>query len=93
MTLVHRFTSPEWYQTLKRHISIANAESDSEDNRELFEKIVRLNTGEGYIFAPSALVDRLDGVERLGGGLMKIKIRKRTTWDVCTPAKSHANAN
>ena len=82
MTVVHRFTSPEWFSVLRRHISMNEEKSSSE---ELFERILNLRVGEALLFAPSALLGYADGrpesSERLDSNLLQIKVRKRITWD------------
>lgn len=44
-------------------------------------RIAGLRTGEAVVSAPTAAVAGEDGMERLGGALLKVKIRKRLTWD------------
>ncbi|KAI2478958.1 DUF3435 domain containing protein [Pyrenophora tritici-repentis] len=71
ITMVHRCTSPAWFNVLKQHVaalylnlptsSQAGVGSDeksevSEDDRALFHKIVRLKLGESLLFCPSAVV-------------------------------------
>ena len=75
-TIIHRFTSPEWFSTLRRHISM---EEEGED--DTFKRILDLHTGEALLFAPSALLPDGDDVRKLGMELLKIKVRKRLTWD------------
>jgi DNA helicase HerA-like ATPase len=84
VTVIHRFSSPEWFTTLRRHISLANEqESNSNDTVELFRRITNLNTGEALVFAPSALVPKegKKGWTRMAEGVLKIKVRKRVTFD------------
>ncbi|KAF8851655.1 hypothetical protein BDZ45DRAFT_707791 [Acephala macrosclerotiorum] len=72
VTIVHRFTSPEWLRALRRHL--AGAASDLGDGdvtdperptgsrdesgmaKGLFADIVNLRVGEALLFAPSAMV-------------------------------------
>lgn len=86
-TIVHRFTSPEWLQALKKHLAGASSwvtargrvgtlsgrekESSPDEPRkaafltaqgpdtqmDLFSRIVNLKTGEGLLFAPTAVLD------------------------------------
>jgi hypothetical protein len=64
VTIVHRFTSPAWFKALEGHL--AGACLGKEDARKeggpvrLFERIVRLNTGEALIFCPTAMLDVVD---------------------------------
>ena len=82
MTVIHRFTSPEWFNVLRKHISI---DQEKDVSAELFEQILNLRVGEALVFAPSALLsgkrDGSQGARRLGSDLLQIKVRKRLTWD------------
>ena len=68
-TMVHRFTSPEWFGVLPRHIS-AGEEQKNPD--ELYRRILNLGVGEALLFAPSALLYRMNGImlETLGLDLL-----------------------
>ena len=59
MTIIHRFTSPAWFKTIKSHIAGAASDktesNDAEDN--LFRRIVSLHTGEALLFCPAGLLD------------------------------------
>ena len=80
MTVVHRFTSPEWFTVLRRHISV---EGEKRNPDEIFRQILKLRVGEALVFAPSTILRRRYGgePERLGSSLLQIKVRKRLTWD------------
>jgi DNA helicase HerA-like ATPase len=83
MTVIHRFSSPEWFSVLRRHISIFD-DSNSGKAVGLFQKIVSLKTGEAHIFAPSTIVGSTDGDGKwvkLSEGMLKVTMRKRLTWD------------
>lgn len=63
---------------LRKHISTPG----DEDAEELFARIVDLKVGEALVFAPLGVVSV--GVEdpvRLNSGLVRVKVRKRLTWD------------
>ena len=47
MTIVHRFTSPHWLQTLKSHLAAVSSvtDDDGRDLKQLFKKIVELEAG------------------------------------------------
>jgi hypothetical protein len=96
ITIVHRFTSPDWLRELRSHL--AALDNDEEDPRKsklklinIFNQIVKLRTGEALLFAPSAIIgvekkQNENGAEetemkRLGIGCLKIKIRARVTSD------------
>lgn len=126
VTVVHRFTSPDWLNALKRHLagvssggrllekarklSEAHDEDEVRANKvygastltlghedpalELFSRIVDLRVGEALMFAPSAIVtlkkrtgeensdkSGLGEASRLAHGVLKVRIRNRTTAD------------
>ena len=80
MTMVHRFTSPEWFSVLRRHIFTGEDQKDADG---LLRRISNLGVGQALLFAPSTLLYREDGntPETLGSDLLQIKVRKRVTWD------------
>ena len=78
VTIVHRFSSPEWFNILRKHISVEGAESSAD---ELFATILGLKTGEAVVFAPSAVVERGLRLVKLNGELLKVRVRKRLTLD------------
>ncbi|KAI1660263.1 hypothetical protein F4813DRAFT_401205 [Daldinia decipiens] len=86
VTFVHRFLSPSWFETLKKHLAGAK-EQNSGDANVLFEAIIALQTGEALLFCPTAQIDvdkstnKRTQVKPLGNGHVKIKIRKRLTAD------------
>ncbi|MCJ1308201.1 hypothetical protein MMC25_001854 [Agyrium rufum] len=64
MTVVHRFTSPDWMSSLKHHLAGISSPFDNEgrksnhrDAAEIFHTIVNLDTGHALLFAPSAMLD------------------------------------
>ncbi|KAE9378986.1 hypothetical protein N431DRAFT_149871 [Stipitochalara longipes BDJ] len=96
MTIVHRFTSPDWLRELKNHLASLDHDEDSPEKSnirlmKIFNDIVKLRVGEAFLFAPSAIVGvekrhNLNGLEetemnRLGNGYLKIKVRARVTSD------------
>jgi hypothetical protein len=127
VTIVHRFTSPDWLATLKQHLAGASVCMDAINETEksksivkfdeddliqpryagirplsiktanvasgLFQEIVSLNTGEALMFAPNAVIGLAERTaatvngqlkvtpERLGPGVLKVRIRKRVTQD------------
>ena len=92
-TLVHRFTSPEWYRTLKAHLAAAalKEEGAGGDEDGIFSQIVRLNAGEALLFAPSAMLDLEENItqdgrafwrfQKLGLHYLHVCIRGRLTSD------------
>ena len=96
MTIVHRFTSPDWLSELRRHLaSLDNDENSPEKSKvrlmNIFNQIVKLRVGEALLFAPSAIIgvekkqsengSEETDMQRLGIGYLKIKIRARVTSD------------
>lgn len=60
VTIVHRFTSPAWYTAIEKHIAgaaTAKNKKGSSEESDLFRSIVRLGTGEAFVFCPTALID------------------------------------
>src|SRR5205807_1639206 len=53
-TIIHRFSSPEWFNTLRQHLSIVN--SGGKEAADLFTRITSLRLGEALVFAPSAIL-------------------------------------
>ncbi|GKZ50271.1 hypothetical protein AbraIFM66951_003267 [Aspergillus brasiliensis] len=76
VTIVHRFSSPEWLRSLQKHLAGAatspfarkkgkavegeEGQLDENDYGSLFDHIVKLGVGEALLFSPSAIVG--DGV-------------------------------
>ncbi len=84
VSVVHRFTSPAWFQSIKEHLSAASSlVATSAEQKALFEEIVKLGTGESFVFSPSSFVCLEGGKEaRLGTGVMRMKTRKRGGRDL-----------
>ena len=67
VTIVHRFTSPEWMKALKEHLAgvslgsaISGKENDDEKTQRaarIFAEIVGLDAGEALLFSPAAMLD------------------------------------
>ncbi|OJD17578.1 hypothetical protein AJ78_02329 [Emergomyces pasteurianus Ep9510] len=59
VTIVHRFTSPAWFTTLRGHLAGAASDNNKQkyDSDNLFSRIVTLKTGEALVFCPSAIFD------------------------------------
>ena len=84
ITVMHRFSSPEWLDVLRRHILLLDGESDRSNPVCLLREIMRLATGEALVFAPSAKLGASDGAgeRRIDDDkLFKMRMRKRVTWD------------
>ncbi|KAL8945591.1 MAG: hypothetical protein Q9183_008038, partial [Haloplaca sp. 2 TL-2023] len=85
ITIVHRFTSPEWMQVLKAHLAGASASGGAESEQranEIYQAIVQLGVGQALLFSPLALLDvGPSGPQQLGVGHVKMRIRQRLTTD------------
>ncbi|KAK2071632.1 hypothetical protein P8C59_006038 [Phyllachora maydis] len=121
ISLVHRFTSPDWLNTLRKHLAGGSSTSrlleraakvggaareeatqvgeyrglqglavhSEEVALELFAKIVNLRVGEALLFAPSGIIGLQEAQQacsspsfrRLADGVLKVRIRHRTTGD------------
>lgn len=88
MTVIHRFSSPDWMSVLQRHISVTEEAKTTDTKGSIFKQILRLKTGEALVYAPSAVVAPNAPTEAGDEGwgtaadrLIRIRIRKRVTWD------------
>ncbi|KAH1573033.1 hypothetical protein KXW39_008486 [Aspergillus fumigatus] len=82
--VIHRFTSPEWYKVIQKHVPMDTREvGSSEDGVPSgLCQIASLRTGEAIIFAPSAhLIGEKDMVLDTRHRTFRMLIRKRVTWD------------
>ncbi|KAA8642811.1 hypothetical protein EYZ11_004337 [Aspergillus tanneri] len=81
ITIIHRFSSPEWYKTIKKHVTIEDTQGVS-DEREGLYQISSLRTGEALVFAPSAyLLYDNQSMINTRHATFKMMMRKRVTWD------------
>lgn len=93
VTVVHRFLSPAWFETLKKHLAGARStgSNDSSSVSDIFRTIVGLQTGEALLFSPTAILDigvqdltkpfARRPLEKLADSYIKLRIRKRVTTD------------
>jgi hypothetical protein len=83
ITIVHRFQSPSWFQSIKDHLGGASKMTTSTEYQNLmFERIVNLDVGESFVFAPSAFVGMQDGEPtKLGAVALLMKTRARLGAD------------
>jgi DNA helicase HerA-like ATPase len=77
VTVIHRFTSPAWYNALKKHINAM------EDDEKIMHDIEGLETGEAFVYAPNTVLDKNeDGIlVKATGRLLRLNIRDRVTLD------------
>ncbi|KAF2852060.1 hypothetical protein T440DRAFT_467291 [Plenodomus tracheiphilus IPT5] len=78
VAVIHRFTSPTWYATLRQHIGAMR-----DDDRAVLRQIEELETGEALVFSPNAVLGKSgDGaLVKATSRLMKVRIRNRVTTD------------
>ncbi len=84
MIVMHRFSSPEWLEVLRKHILISDENEDRGNKVGLLREIMRFRTGEALVFAPSAILganDRTGEWEVGADKLLRMRMRKRVTWD------------
>ncbi|OJJ43611.1 hypothetical protein ASPZODRAFT_136064 [Penicilliopsis zonata CBS 506.65] len=83
ITIVHRFSSPEWYQTIQKHIAVESDDDPSPSSpSDGLARISRLRTGEALVFAPSAVLREGDtDIKDVRQRTFKMMVRKRITWD------------
>ena len=78
ITIVHRFSSPEWFAALKRHIPLRSDEYEA-----TMVAIEGLKTGTVLVYSPNAVLGQdEDGFLVKGSGrMLSVRIRKRITRD------------
>ncbi|KAL8766352.1 MAG: hypothetical protein Q9203_006369 [Teloschistes exilis] len=85
MTIVHRFTSPEWLLALKAHLAAFSSMGDEDSPRRLkdiFQTIVNLDVGQALLFSSSAMLDTKNSrPQKLGMRYVKMRVRDRLTVD------------
>ncbi|KAG6911714.1 hypothetical protein DXG01_007964 [Tephrocybe rancida] len=85
VVVLHRFSSPSWWDHLVKHVSADFVGNDA------FDKVVKLYTGQAIVLAPSALgafsasaapdSTPVRTLGRFGRGYLVVKARKRVTQD------------
>lgn len=79
--IIHRFSSPEWYRVVQKHIAL-DKEGEDGGSQDGMHRISSLRTGEALVFAPSAyLLDENQSMVEVRHSTFKMVIRKRVTWD------------
>ena len=78
ITVVHRFSSPEWFSALEKHIPMAGLERG-----ELLKKIEALRTGTALVYSSNAVLGKNEdgGLIKGVGKMLRVSIRKRVTAD------------
>ena len=86
ITIVHRFTSPIWFRTLREHLASFQSLSESDQPASertttcsvtnMLAEIVDLEPGEALLFSPSAVIGYKESKrpEKLGMDWLKVQI-------------------
>lgn len=79
VSIIHRFSSPAWFKSIKNHLGGATSlMGDEEDSKEIMEEIVNLDTGESLVFSPSSYLCTDNGqAKKLGTGVVRMRTRLR----------------
>jgi hypothetical protein len=89
ITMVHRCTSPAWFEVLKKHVAglylsgvVGEEASRKVVDRDLFGQIVALKLGESLLFCPTGVM-RMEGeeVKSMLDKYVTLRTRKRVTAD------------
>lgn len=77
VTIIHRFTSPAWYNALRQHINAVD------NDKTIMRQIESLDTGEALVYSPSAVLGQNEdgSLVKAVGRLLKVSVRKRVTLD------------
>jgi len=78
VTVIHRFSSPEWFAAIKRHIPMK-----PEEHHMVMRVIEGLKTGTALVYSPNSVLGK-DEEGRLIKGVgrfLELKVRKRVTSD------------
>ncbi|OCB84540.1 hypothetical protein A7U60_g8526 [Sanghuangporus baumii] len=78
VAVMHRFSSPSWYEHIIKHVSADLSSSDA------FDRVVKLQTGEAVVLAPSGLCmsgSSEDEAEQIGRRYLIVRTRRRITQD------------
>ena len=78
VTIIHRFSSPEWLAAIRKHIPIY-----SDGKQDAVREIENLTTGTALVYSANAVLgkDEENGLVKGSSGLIKLDIRKRVTFD------------
>lgn len=94
VTIVHRFTSPEWLRALQKHLAgvsdttgtigqvFDGSSASVKVDQSLLQQIIQLRVGEALVFAPSAMLAFNEGQLVKGSEMvLKLRVRNRVTHD------------
>lgn len=83
VAIVHRFTSPAWFDAIKNHLGGASSlTATKEEQKDMMNNIMGLGTGESLLFSPSSHLVVVEGKARkLEMGYLFMKTRLRVGED------------
>ncbi|XP_014550320.1 hypothetical protein COCVIDRAFT_31906 [Bipolaris victoriae FI3] len=78
VTVIHRFSSPEWFSAIRRHVPITDENRD-----DLMRRIESLKTGQAIVYSPNTILGSDDYGNLIMGtsGMIDVRIRRRLTSD------------
>lgn len=78
IAVIHRFSSPEWLNVLKKHMPIL-----CENKENPYQEIESLRTGTALMYSSNAVLGKSGNGDLLRGAscLLKVSVRKRVTAD------------
>jgi hypothetical protein len=78
LTVIHRFSSPEWFAAIKRHIPI-----NPDEYQATMIAIESLKTGTALVYSPNAVLgqDKDGRLVKGTGRMLEVRVRKRITRD------------
>jgi hypothetical protein len=78
VTFIHRFSSPEWFSAIKRHVPVTVEDEDRPKRR-----IEGLTTGEAIVYSPNAVLghDECGNLVTGTSRMISVSIRRRITSD------------
>lgn len=78
IAVIHRFSSPEWFTAIRRHIRIPETEREA-----LMERIEALSTGTAIVYSPNSALERTsdDTIKKGTATMIEVKMRQRITAD------------
>ena len=83
-SIIHRFTSPAWFKSIRNHLGAASAlGSNAAQRQTMFDQIMELGVGESLLFSPAATLFLTDNGEvcNLGGTALEMRTRTRVGQD------------
>ncbi|RMZ67722.1 P-loop containing nucleoside triphosphate hydrolase [Pyrenophora seminiperda CCB06] len=78
VTVIHRFSSPEWFLAIRRHVPITDENRD-----DLMRRIESLKTGQAIVYSPNTVLGFDDYGNLIMGtsGMIDVRVRRRLTSD------------